>query len=67
MISSPCKTCHRSSQPKEECYKNCALLQGVQDIQLSFEKGACASDIEYSEDNRFTVNISIEKYLSPFN
>jgi hypothetical protein len=66
MISSPCKTCHRSGQPKEDCYKNCELLQGIQDIQLSFKEGALASEIEYSGENRFALNLSIEKYLPPF-
>jgi hypothetical protein len=66
MISSPCKTCHRSSQPKEDCYKTCTLLQGIQDIHRSLKEGALASKMEYSEEDRFTVNFSIGKYLPPF-
>jgi len=66
MISSPCKTCHRSSQPKEGCYKTCTILQGIQDIHRSFKEGACASEMEYSEEDGFTVNFPIGKYLPPF-
>jgi len=38
MISSPCKTCDRKNQSKEDCYKECELLQAIQKIQLSFKE-----------------------------
>ena len=67
MISSPCKTCHRHNQSKEDCYKDCELLQGIQIIQLSTKKDLLESGVDYSENNRFTVNHSTAKCLLSFN
>lgn len=66
MISSPCKTCHRSNQPKEDCYKDCALLQAIQNIRLSAEENSIALGIDYSEENRFNIIHSATKRLPPF-
>jgi len=60
MISSPCKTCQRNNQPKEDCYKECELLQEIQDIQISAKEDQIAPGIDCSEENRFTVSHSIE-------
>jgi len=38
MISSPCKTCDKKNKSKEDCYKECELLQAIQKIQLSFKE-----------------------------
>jgi len=66
MISSPCKTCHKSTQPKEDCYKDCALLQAIQEIQLSAKADLMAPGIDPSEENRFTVIHSAAKHLRPY-
>ena len=66
MISSPCKTCHRNNQPKEDCYKECELLQAIQDIQLSAKEDPIAPGIDCSEENSFTITNSVAKHLSPF-
>lgn len=55
MISSPCKTCDRSNQSKEDCYKDCELLQTIQDIQLSEKEASITPGIDPSEENRFTI------------
>ncbi len=55
MISSPCKTCDRSHQSKEDCYKNCEVLQTIQEIQLSVKEVSIALGIDPSEENRFTI------------
>jgi hypothetical protein len=51
MISSPCKTCDRNNQSKEDCYKECELLQAIQDIQLSVKEDLKASGIDPSEES----------------
>ncbi len=66
MISSPCKTCHRKNHPKEDCYKDCELLQAMQSIQQSAIEGLIAPGIDYSEENRFTINHSTAKMSSTF-
>jgi len=49
MISSPCKTCDRKNQSKEDCYKECELLQAIQKIQLSVKEDLKESGIDHSE------------------
>ena len=55
MISSPCKNCARKSLSKENCIKDCKLLNSIQDSALSkkFHDG-CA--IDYTEE--YSCNIS---------
>jgi hypothetical protein len=59
MISSPCKNCHRKNLPKEDCMKDCQILQAIQDIQLSVEKSIVSSGIDYTEENRYTIPASL--------
>jgi len=67
MISSPCKTCHRRDQPKEDCYKDCAELQAIQNFQLSAKEDLLESGADYSEENRFANDHTTEKGLLLFN
>jgi len=67
MISSPCKTCPRKNQPKEDCYKGCALLQAIQDIECSTQKDPITSGIDYSEENRFAIHLSTANGSPIFN
>lgn len=55
MISSPCKFCHKKDYPKDECLKNCKLLQEIQDMQISKPQTSGYSAIDYGEDNRFAI------------
>ena len=66
MISSPCKTCPRNNQSKEECYKDCAILQAIQNIQLASPKDPVASGIDYSEENEFAIHHTTAQRLPPF-
>jgi len=61
MISSPCKNCHRKNLPKEDCVKDCQILQAIQDIQLSNEKSVVSSGIDYTEENRYTIPVSLTR------
>ena len=63
MISSPCKTCHRHDQPKEDCYKDCAVLQAIQHIQLSVKEDLLESGVDYSEENSFAIDHTTAKSL----
>lgn len=67
MIASPCKTCHRRDQPKENCIKDCELLQAVQNIQHVSKEGILVSGIDYTEAGRFTFSLLAGKDLSIFN
>ena len=58
MISSPCKLCDRRDQSKETCYKDCTLLQGVQDIACVAQKDLVAYGIDTAEDGRFAIHLS---------
>jgi len=66
MISSPCKTCRRHDQPKEDCYKDCALLQAIQNVQLSAKKDLLGSGADCSEENGMTIDHSTAKRLLLF-
>ena len=57
MISSPCRTCKRIDQPKDECYKNCTLLQKIQ-IQLANQESTTAYGSDDSEEGRFSLHLS---------
>jgi hypothetical protein len=55
MVSSPCKVCHRKHYPKDDCLKDCKLLQEIQDIQISTHDSNAYTAIDYTEDNRFSI------------
>jgi len=61
MISSPCKNCPRKDLPKENCSKDCKLLQMIQDIQISSEKISFSMGIDYTEEYGYTIPPSISK------
>jgi len=66
MISSPCKNCPKKNLPKDICLKDCRLLKIMQNLQISTE-GRCASvGIDYTEETRYTIPLSLAKiYESP--
>jgi hypothetical protein len=55
MIASPCRECPKMSLPKDNCMKDCDVLQAVQDIHVSSEGSNLLSAIDYSEESRFAV------------
>ena len=61
MISSPCKNCDRKKLPKDECAKDCELLQAIQDIEISAKKSSGVSGIDYSEESRYAIPPSLSK------
>jgi len=61
MISSPCKNCSRKNLPKEDCINDCQILQTLQDIQKSAEKSSVSSGIDYTEENRYSIPLSLTK------
>ena len=54
MISSPCKNCARKNLSKENCIKDCKLLNAIQDSALS-KKFHDGSAIDYTEE--YSCNI----------
>lgn len=66
MISSPCKNCHRHHQPKEDCYKDCALLQAIQTIQISTKEDLQESGVDNTKENKLAIDHSSAKRLLPF-
>lgn len=59
MISSPCKTCARKNLSKENCIKDCKLLNAIQDSALadSFQVG---SAIDYTEEYSFNISPALK-------
>jgi hypothetical protein len=57
----PCKLFSGKNLPKEKCLKDCVLLQAIQDIQSSAEKSDVACGIDYTEENRYALPLSISK------
>jgi hypothetical protein len=67
MIASPCKTCSRRDQPKENCIKDCELLQALQNIQQTSKEDTLVPGIDYAEAGRFTFSLLSTKGFSVFN
>ncbi len=61
MISSPCKNCSKKDLPKEDCIKDCELIRVIQEIQGSNTIGDSLSGIDYTEENRYTISLSLPK------
>ena len=55
MISSPCKTCERMNDPKDECLKDCKILHDVQGFHLITAKSICYSAIDCTEESRYQI------------
>ncbi len=53
MISSPCRNCRKRSLSKEQCVRNCELLQKLQTIQLAMEDRAFQTAIDHAEESRY--------------
>lgn len=64
MIASPCKNCSKRNEPKENCIKDCALLQAVQDIQYTSKEDFGISGVDYTAIGRFTFDHSGARGLS---
>jgi hypothetical protein len=66
MISSPCKNCPRINLPKEDCMKDCRLLRELQDVLVLAEKNCVSSGIDCTEENRYTISLSLTKTSAAF-
>lgn len=55
MISSPCKTCERRNDPKDECLKECTILREVQGFHMRTAKSISYSAIDCAEDIRYQI------------
>jgi hypothetical protein len=58
MISSPCRTCEKKNEPKENCYKDCKIIKAVQEFDRSANRYSPDTGIDCSEENRFAVRLS---------
>jgi len=59
MISSPCKNCSRKNLPKDDCVKDCELLQAIQHTQLSAEQDCMSSGIDYTKEYSCIIPASL--------
>jgi len=55
MISSPCKDCPRRDFPKDECLKDCHLIQSIQGMQLARKESNVYKAVDFSEESRFQI------------
>jgi hypothetical protein len=55
MISSPCKNCPKKNLPKDECLKDCQMLQSIQGMQLSRKESNVYTAVDFSEESRFQI------------
>ncbi len=56
MISSPCKDCPKKDFPKDECLKDCQMLQDIQGMQLSRKDRNVYTAVDFSEESRFQIS-----------
>ena len=66
MISSPCKNCFRENLPKDKCMKDCQLLREIQDLLVSTGRNCVSTGIDCTEENRYTVSLSITNTSASF-
>ncbi len=66
MISSPCKTCERRNDPKDECLKDCKILHDVQEFHLITAKSICYSAIDCTEESRYHIKSPSAAMMSPY-
>jgi len=66
MISSPCKTCERRNDPKDECLKDCKILNDVQEFHLTTANSICYSAVDCTEESRYRVESLSAAMLSPY-
>lgn len=59
MICSPCKNCSRKNLPKDDCAKNCELLQAIQLIQISAEQNRVSSGIDDTEEYSYIIPVTL--------
>ena len=55
MISSPCKDCPKKHLPKDECLKDCQMLQNIQGMQLSRKESNVYTAVDFTEECRFQI------------
>jgi hypothetical protein len=55
MISSPCKDCEKKNFPKDECLKDCQLIQNIQGMQLARKESNVYTAVDFSEESRFQI------------
>jgi hypothetical protein len=58
MISSPCKKCSKKDFPKDECAKNCQLLQSIQDMQVTSGQNFGPCGIDYTDEYSYNIPMS---------
>jgi hypothetical protein len=66
MISSPCKTCGRKNDPKDECLNDCKILHEVQGFHLMASESIGYSAVDYTEDSRYHVKSLSDAVMSLF-
>lgn len=59
MISSPCKNCSRKNLPKDNCAKDCELIQAIQHTQTLVEQDCVSSGIDYTEEYSYIIPASL--------
>ena len=64
MISSPCKDCPKKNLPKDECLKDCQMLQNIQGMQLSRRESNVYTAVDFSEECRFQIASPFASALS---
>ena len=65
MISSPCKNCSRKHLPKDDCAKDCEILQAIQLLQLSVEQEFISSGIDDTEEYSYILPSALMKTSDP--
>lgn len=64
MINSPCVNCPKRNQPKDKCAKTCAILNAIQNHQLSIKETKIASAVDYADEGRFSISASSPNFLT---
>lgn len=61
MISSPCKKCPKIDQPKDQCTKDCPLIQKLQGMAVD-EANLVSTAIDYADDVRFSIPAALTRF-----
>jgi len=62
MISSPCRYCEKKDQPKENCARECKLLEEVQLIQTSLRDINSSVGFDIAEELRVATHAGYGRF-----
>ena len=66
MISSPCRTCDKKHDSKDDCIDTCRKLAEIRRMQFSRREISVCQAVDYADDNRFLIgHVESRRHTTP--